>query len=81
VVPQRRSGSVRKNSLPPGFDPRTVQSVASRKDLLDVTILKRRVIYTSSEANRNVFLCIVRDVLPLRMRESAMMWDSSYTEY
>jgi len=28
--PQGRSGQVRKISLPPGFDPRTVQSVASR---------------------------------------------------
>jgi hypothetical protein len=29
-VPQGRSGQVRKISLPPGFDPRTVQPVASR---------------------------------------------------
>ena len=29
-VPQGRSGQVRKISLPPEFDPRTVQSVASR---------------------------------------------------
>ena len=29
-VPQGRSGRVRKISPPPGFDPRTVQSVASR---------------------------------------------------
>jgi hypothetical protein len=28
--PQGRSGRVRKISLPPGFDPRTVQQVASR---------------------------------------------------
>jgi hypothetical protein len=28
--PQGRSGQVRKISLPPGFDPRTVQSVGSR---------------------------------------------------
>ena len=28
--PQSRSGRVRKISAPPGFDPRTVQSVASR---------------------------------------------------
>jgi len=28
--PQRRSGRMRKISPPPGFDPRTVQSVASR---------------------------------------------------
>jgi len=28
--PQGRSGRVRKNAPPPGFDPRTVQSVASR---------------------------------------------------
>jgi hypothetical protein len=28
--PQDRSGQVRKISLPPGFDPRTVQAVASR---------------------------------------------------
>ena len=28
--PQGRSGRVRKISLPPGFDPRTVQLVASR---------------------------------------------------
>jgi hypothetical protein len=28
--PQGRSGRVRKNSPPPGFDPRTVQPVASR---------------------------------------------------
>ena len=28
--PQGRSGQVRKNSPPPGFDPRTVQPVASR---------------------------------------------------
>jgi hypothetical protein len=28
--PQGRSGRVRKISLPPGFDPRTVQPVASR---------------------------------------------------
>ena len=28
--PQGRSGQVRKISLPPGFDPRTVQPVASR---------------------------------------------------
>jgi hypothetical protein len=28
--PQGRSGRVRKISPPPGFDPRTVQSVASR---------------------------------------------------
>jgi hypothetical protein len=28
--PQSRSGSVRKLSLPPGFDPRTAQPVASR---------------------------------------------------
>ena len=28
--PQRRSGRVRKISTPPGFDPRTVQSIASR---------------------------------------------------
>ena len=28
--PQDRSGEVQKISLPPGFDPRTVQSVASR---------------------------------------------------
>jgi hypothetical protein len=30
VGPQGRSGRVRKNSSPPGFDPRTVQPVASR---------------------------------------------------
>jgi hypothetical protein len=29
-VPQDRSGQVRKISPPPGFDPRTVQPVASR---------------------------------------------------
>jgi hypothetical protein len=28
--PQGRSGRVRKTSPPPGFDPRTVQTVASR---------------------------------------------------
>ena len=28
--PQRQSGQVEKISPPPGFDPRTVQSVASR---------------------------------------------------
>jgi hypothetical protein len=28
--PQGRSGRVRRNSPPPGFDPRTVQPVASR---------------------------------------------------
>jgi hypothetical protein len=28
--PQRRSGRVRKTSPPPGFDPRTIQPVASR---------------------------------------------------
>jgi hypothetical protein len=28
--PQGRSGRVRKTSPPPGFDPRTVQAVASR---------------------------------------------------
>ena len=28
--PQGRSGQVRKNSTPPGFDPRTLQPVASR---------------------------------------------------
>ena len=28
--PQRRSGQARKISTPPGFDPRTVQPVASR---------------------------------------------------
>jgi hypothetical protein len=28
--PQGRSGRVRKITIPPGFDPRTVQSVASR---------------------------------------------------
>ena len=28
--PQGRSGRVRKTSLPPGFDPRTVQSVENR---------------------------------------------------
>jgi hypothetical protein len=30
VGPQGRSGQVRKISLPPGFDPRTVQPVTSR---------------------------------------------------
>jgi hypothetical protein len=30
VGPQSRSGQVRKISPPPGFDPRTVQPVASR---------------------------------------------------
>ena len=30
VGPQGRSGQVRKISSPPGFDPRTVQAVASR---------------------------------------------------
>ena len=30
VGPQGQSGRVRKISLPPGFDPRTVQPVASR---------------------------------------------------
>jgi hypothetical protein len=30
VGPQGRSGRVLKNSPPPGFDPRTIQPVASR---------------------------------------------------
>jgi hypothetical protein len=34
--PQGRSGQVRKNSPPPGFDPRTVQPVASRYTYYEV---------------------------------------------
>jgi hypothetical protein len=34
--PQSRSGQVRKNSPPPGFDPRTVQPVASRYTVYDI---------------------------------------------
>jgi hypothetical protein len=35
-VPQGRSGRVRKFSPPPGFDPRAVQSVASRYTNCDI---------------------------------------------
>jgi hypothetical protein len=36
--PKGRSGEVRKNSPLPGFDPRTVQPVASRNVAVPVTI-------------------------------------------
>ena len=51
---QGRSGRVQKISLPPGFDPRTVQPVASRyadctipAHIIDVTILQKFYITVS----------------------------------
>jgi hypothetical protein len=44
--PQGRSGRVRKISPPPGFDPRTVQAVASR--YTDCAILALRNAYRSN---------------------------------
>jgi hypothetical protein len=39
--PQGRSGRVRKLSPPPGFDPRTVQTVASRYTDWDIPARKK----------------------------------------
>jgi len=42
-VRQRRTGRVQKISLPPGFDPRTVQSVASRYTDFDIPVHLKRM--------------------------------------
>jgi len=44
--PQGRSGGVRKISLPPGFDPRNVQSVASRYTDCAIPALWNRAYYS-----------------------------------
>jgi hypothetical protein len=49
VGPQGRSGRVRKISSPPGFDPRTVQPVASR--------------YTDPVLSTQNDLCALKEIL------------------
>ena len=54
--PQGRSGRVRKMSTPPGFDPRAVQSVASR--YTDYAIPA----HNNNNNNNNLYISTVRFV-------------------
>ena len=54
--PQGRSGQVRKNSPPPGFDPRTVQPVGSQQSIILYEISKREANWICHILSRNCLL-------------------------
>ena len=62
--PRGRSGRVRKNLLPPVFDPRTVQPIAS---LYNVYAIPAHILYLAS---RN-FKCKVLGLRPVSYRDSS----------
>ena len=58
--PQGRSGRVRKMSPPPGFDPRTVQSVASRYTDCGDKILSNSFIGMAACQGKSICLCMLQ---------------------